>query len=77
MKQGAELFEGEHNFAKYCTRPSEKTNFVRTINFCKIDVNTKYQANFFPDQHYYKFKAFKTVCLYVCPIGILYLSTVI
>jgi tRNA pseudouridine38-40 synthase len=52
MKQGAELFEGEHNFAKYCTKPSEKTNFVRTINYCKIEVNTKYQANFFPDKTY-------------------------
>jgi len=52
MKQGALLFEGEHNFVRYCTKPSPKTNFTRTIDFCKIEVNTKYSANFFPKKTY-------------------------
>ncbi|MGV6861985.1 MAG: tRNA pseudouridine(38-40) synthase TruA [Putridiphycobacter sp.] len=52
MKQGAKLFEGEHNFKKYCTKPSPDTNFIRTIACCEIVENTLYQANFFPSQTY-------------------------
>ena len=52
MKQGALLFEGEHNFVRYCTKPSPKTNFIRTIEYCKIEVNTTYSANFFPKETY-------------------------
>ena len=52
MKKGAKLFEGEHYFHKYCTKPSEKTVFKRTINSCKIVENTILQANFFPKKSY-------------------------
>lgn len=52
MKQGAKLFEGTHNFVRYVTKPSENTNFIRTINSCHIMENDLYQANFFPDQTY-------------------------
>jgi len=52
MIKGALLFEGEHNFARYCTKPSPNTNFVRTITYCKIEKNESYTANFFPKQTY-------------------------
>lgn len=48
MKAGARLFEGKHDFRKYCTRPSEQTEFNRTIAHCYIDRNSPYEANFFP-----------------------------
>jgi len=50
MKKGALLFEGEHSFVRYCTKPSPNTNFIRTIDFCQIETNTIYSANFFPKE---------------------------
>ncbi len=52
MKIGAKLFEGEHFFNKYCTKPSEKTVFKRTIDSCEIVTNDILIANFFPKQSY-------------------------
>jgi len=52
MMAGALLFEGEHNFVRYCTKPSANTNFIRTIDYCKIEINTTYTASFFPKQTY-------------------------
>ena len=52
MKKGAKLFEGEHYFHKYCTKPSEKTIFKRTIANCEIIENNIYTANFFPERSY-------------------------
>jgi len=52
MKIGAKLFEGEHYFHKYCTKPSEKTKFKREIICCEIELNTIYSANFFPEKSY-------------------------
>ena len=52
MCEGAKLFEGEHYFHKYCTKPSEHTTFKRRIDFCKIVENTTYTANFFPKKNY-------------------------
>lgn len=52
MKQGALLFQGKHNFRKYCTKPSPKTIFEREIMVSKIEVNTLYQASFFPSTSY-------------------------
>lgn len=52
MKKGAKLFEGEHYFHKYCTKPSEKTIFKRTINTCEIVENDILVANFFPEKSY-------------------------
>ena len=49
MKKGAQLFQGKHNFRKYCTKPSDKTIFEREILVSKIEENTLYQASFFPD----------------------------
>lgn len=52
MKKGALLFQGKHNFKKYCTKPSEKTNFMRTVELSQIVENNLFQANFFPEKSY-------------------------
>jgi tRNA pseudouridine38-40 synthase len=52
MKAGAKLFEGEHYFHKYCTKPSEHTVFKRTIATCEIVKNDIFTANFFPEKSY-------------------------
>lgn len=50
MKEGALLFQGKHNFKKYCTKPSSKTVFERKIAVSYIEENRIYQASFFPTQ---------------------------
>lgn len=52
MQIAAKLFEGTHYFHKYCTRPSEKTIFKRTIIGCEIRKNDVLLANFFPETSY-------------------------
>ena len=52
MKKAAGLFEGEHYFHKYCTKPSENTVLKRTIDSCKIVENDVLTANFFPEKSY-------------------------
>ncbi|MFK8039481.1 MAG: tRNA pseudouridine(38-40) synthase TruA, partial [Crocinitomicaceae bacterium] len=49
MQKGTKLFEGEHDFRKYCTKPSENTQFIRTISTCEINQTLPYRANFFPE----------------------------
>ena len=52
MKQGAKLFEGEHHFHKYCTKPSGHTIFKRRIDSCEIVENDILTASFFPKKSY-------------------------
>jgi tRNA pseudouridine38-40 synthase len=52
MKAGAKLFEGTHYFGAYCSKPSEATQLVRTIESCYIEESTAFQGNFFPKQSY-------------------------
>jgi tRNA pseudouridine38-40 synthase len=52
MKSGAKLFEGEHYFHKYCTKPSAHTLFKRTIDSCEIVENDTLTASFFPETSY-------------------------
>ncbi|MCI2230376.1 tRNA pseudouridine(38-40) synthase TruA [Polaribacter sp. MSW13] len=52
MKKAAKLFEGEHYFHKYCTKPSEHTIFKRVIDSCEIVENEILIANFFPEKSY-------------------------
>ena len=52
MKEAAKLFEGEHYFHKYCTKPSEHTIFKRVIDACEIVENDLLTANFFPEKSY-------------------------
>ncbi|MEN8137520.1 MAG: tRNA pseudouridine(38-40) synthase TruA [Bacteroidota bacterium] len=52
MKKGANLFLGMHNFRRYCTKPSEKTNFHREMIVSEIVENDIYKANFFPEKSY-------------------------
>ena len=52
MQKGASLFLGKHNFSSFVTKPSEKTKFEREILTSEIILNTKYTANFFPEQSF-------------------------
>ncbi len=52
MKQGAKLFEGFHNYKRYCTKPSPETKVEREILFCRIEKNTELTASFFPNESY-------------------------
>jgi len=53
MNKGAKLFEGKHNFRRYCAKPNPNSNFIRTIDFCQIEINQEYLANFFPETSYF------------------------
>lgn len=52
MKEGAILFEGNHNFKSYCYKPSVNGVFERKINYCRITNNETLKANFFPKKSY-------------------------
>jgi tRNA pseudouridine38-40 synthase len=52
MTDAAQLFEGTHDFRAYCKRPQEHTVTVREVLSSTIELNTIYQANFFPKISY-------------------------
>lgn len=52
MQEGAQLFEGLHNFQRYCSKAADKVAFTREITCCQIRKNTLYTASFFPEQSY-------------------------
>ena len=52
MQKGAQLFEGQHNFRSFCTKPSEHTKVIRTVDYCRISPNTEFTASFFPTESY-------------------------
>lgn len=52
MKEGAKLFEGNHNFKKYTVRASENTKFNREVISSEIVENELYTANFFPKKSF-------------------------
>ena len=44
MKEGAALFQGEHNFKTYCYKPSKNSVFIRSIDCCELVENTIYEV---------------------------------
>ncbi len=52
MKQGAQLFIGEHDFRRYCTKPRPGTQFKREIRVSQIEENRAFSASFFPEESY-------------------------
>lgn len=52
MKQGAKLFEGEHNFKSYCFKPTDNGIYTREILTSELVENTIYTANYFPKKSY-------------------------
>ena len=52
MKQGANLFEGEHDFSSYTAELKPNTTVFRSIDSCYIEENTILKANFFPKNSY-------------------------
>lgn len=52
MKEGAKLFEGEHYFGNYCTKPTVKTVLDRSVDRSEIVENNEIRASFFPSHSY-------------------------
>ncbi|MFD2823561.1 tRNA pseudouridine synthase A [Lacinutrix iliipiscaria] len=52
MKDGAQLFEGEHNFKTYCYKATDEGLYTREIMTCELIENTQFTANFFPEKSY-------------------------
>lgn len=52
MQEGAAMFTGTHEFYNFCYKPSENTQYKRTITCSHIKENTYYTANFFPETTY-------------------------
>jgi tRNA pseudouridine38-40 synthase len=52
MKMAARLFEGEHDFWSYAFHPTPKTKTTGKIDYCRIEKNERYTANFFPEKTY-------------------------
>ncbi len=52
MMEGAKLFEGLHHFQNFCVRSSGKSIYEREVQFCEIQENSIYTANFFPLKSY-------------------------
>ena len=52
MKQGAQLFQGIHNFKSYCYKPTDNGEYTREIAFCELVENNDISASFFPEITY-------------------------
>lgn len=52
MMLAANEFVGIHNFKRYASKPSPKTNFEREILMSVIEKNTKLSGSFVPDNSY-------------------------
>ncbi len=52
MKQGAKLFQGNHNFKTYCYKATNNGIYNRKIELCELVENNMFTANFFPEQTY-------------------------
>jgi tRNA pseudouridine38-40 synthase len=49
MQEGAQLFEGLHNFKNFCTKPKENSVYEREITHSRIERNSVLSADFFPE----------------------------
>jgi len=52
MMEAAKIYQGTHNFRRYCYRPSPDTIFEREILEAEIVENTEITASFFPEKTY-------------------------
>ncbi len=52
MMQAAQLFEGNHNFKRYASKPSNNAVFEREILLSEIVPNRKLVADFLPESSY-------------------------
>jgi tRNA pseudouridine38-40 synthase len=52
MQEGARCFEGTHNFSAYSNQVNEHTQVHREVHHCRLENNTLFQANFFPETSY-------------------------
>ncbi len=52
MMEGAKLFEGNHSFHNFCTKPTPHTVVEREIEICEIQPNKEITASFFPERSF-------------------------
>lgn len=52
MQEGIKLFQGHHNFSRYCYRPTPTKIYEREIEKTDLRLNTELTANFFPEKTY-------------------------
>jgi tRNA pseudouridine38-40 synthase len=52
MTEGAQLFEGKHNFKSYCYKATDNGLYERELQKCELVENELYTANFFPKKSY-------------------------
>ena len=52
MKQSARAFEGEHDFRRYVTQPSAKSETKRTIVSSELVANTDFSGSMFPSESF-------------------------
>lgn len=52
MKEAARLYEGEHNFSKFCFRMKETQSPLRTIEMSLVEINSELTGSFFPEKSY-------------------------
>ena len=52
MKNGAQLFQGLHNFKSYCYKATDNGLYQRELKTCELIENSLYTANFFPKKSY-------------------------
>jgi len=52
MKEGAAVFQGLHNFKRYCTQPGPNTKTTREITLSRIEENNLFKSSAFPSASY-------------------------
>ena len=52
IKLAAKMFQGHHNFSRYCFRPTPTKTYEREILKSEIKLNTEFTASFFPETTY-------------------------
>ena len=52
MKEAAQIFEGTHYLGAYCSKPSEETKLIRTINYCQIIEINSDLGKYFPKTYF-------------------------
>lgn len=50
MAEGAQLFQGQHNFKPYCYKATDHGLYERELITCELIENTIYTASFFPEK---------------------------
>jgi tRNA pseudouridine38-40 synthase len=52
MMQAAKIFEGDHDFKRFCYRPTPDKTFKRNVEYSNLSINEDLTASFFPKKSY-------------------------